>query len=136
MTRNKLYFLLSTACTFGYIWLTITIIRHTSGRPGLEVCLFKHLTTIPCPSCGSIRSILALLNGNIADSLYWNPFGLIIFTILVASPVWIIYDMITQKASLFRFYLKTEHFLNQKRVAIPALILVLVNWIWNIYKGV
>jgi hypothetical protein len=136
MTSNKLYILLSTACILGYIWLAITINRHTSGRPDLDVCLFKHLTTLPCPSCGSTRSIMALLNGDIAGSLFWNPFGLIVFVVLVASPVWIFYDMITRKTTLFCFYLNVEHFINQKRVAIPAIILVLVNWLWNIYKGV
>ena len=30
---------------------------------------------------------------------------------------------------------KIEETLSKKRVAIPAIMVILLNWIWNIYKG-
>jgi hypothetical protein len=135
MGRNKLYVLLSTACGAGYIWLLINfnkVVVH-SGEPG--VCLFKRITSIPCPSCGSTRSVLSIVNGDIATAIYWNPFGLIIMAILIISPFWLIYDVLLKRDTLFHAYNRTEIILRRKWIAILLILLVILNWIWNIYKG-
>ncbi len=135
MSRNKLYVILSTACGAGYIWLLINfnkVVVH-SGEPG--ICLFKRITTIPCPSCGSTRSVLSILNGDFATAILWNPFGLIIMGILIISPFWLIYDVLLKRDTLFRAYNHTEIILRRNFVAIPLILLVILNWIWNIYKG-
>ena len=135
-TRNKLYLLLAVACTAGYVWLFYNM--HTgSGINGsdVDVCIFKHVTNIPCPSCGSTRSVLSLVKGDIADSFFLNPIGIFLFLILIIAPVWIAYDILSKKESLFKFYNRLEKILQQKQVAIPAVALIIVNWIWNIYKG-
>jgi hypothetical protein len=36
---------------------------------------------------------------------------------------------------LYNFYNQTELVLKRKWIAIPAILLVLLNWIWNIAKG-
>lgn len=136
MSRNKLYALLSTACAIGYIWLTVSYFRGSSNDNDPGACLFKHITNIPCPSCGSTRSVLSLLRGDISGSVNWNPFGLILIVILVFSPVWILYDVVNQKVSLLKFYKKTELYLKRKYIGIPAILIVLINWVWNIHKGV
>ena len=134
--RNKLYLLLTVACVAGYIWLYYT---YTTSLPRSEafadVCIFKHLTNIPCPSCGATRSALAFIKGDILGSIYWNPIGILLLFMLVATPIWMLYDMSTQKNSLLKFYFKTEAFLRKRQVAIPAMLLVIGNWFWNIYKG-
>jgi hypothetical protein len=66
----------------------------------------------------------------------WNPFGLIIMAILILAPIWMATDLLLKKDSLFHFYNRTELFLRRKWIAIPAIFLVLLNWIWNIYKGI
>ena len=136
MTRNKLYVLLSAACIAGYFWIFITYNHNVTHGGELGVCLFKQLTGIPCPSCGSTRSVLSLLSGDLTGALIWNPFGFILMSILVISPSWILYDVITQKQSLFHYYIKSEQFLRRKWIVFSAIGLVLLNWIWNIYKGV
>jgi len=45
------------------------------------------------------------------------------------------YDYVKQERSLLHFYQKTEAKLVQKQIAIPATLLILANWFWNIYKG-
>jgi len=135
MSRNKLYALLSAACATGYIWLTISYFHGASNHNDPGVCIFKHVTNIPCPSCGSTRSVLSFLNGDFSGAITLNPFGLVLMTILVISPIWILYDLLKQKASLFRFYYSAELFLKRKWIAIPAVLIVLANWIWNIQKG-
>jgi hypothetical protein len=136
MTRNRLYVFLSAACLAGYIWLVITYNKTVLNNSELGVCLFKRLTTIPCPSCGSTRSVLSLLKGDIPASLHWNPFGMLIMAVLVVAPPWILIDMIFRKASLFQFFMEAERLLKRKPVAVAAVIIVLMNWIWNIYKDI
>jgi len=136
MTRNKLYVVLSAACATGYIWLIINYHRSVSGSIEPGVCLFKRFTGIPCPSCGSTRSVLSILNGDFTGAFLCNPFGIIIMFILIVSPLWIIFDIVTQKDSLYVVYNRTELFLRRKWIAITLILLVILNWIWNIYKGI
>jgi hypothetical protein len=135
--RNKLYLFLSVACLTGYIWLyfTSSVASGSTAPFTTDVCIIKHTTNIPCPSCGSTRSALALLQGNFIESLYWNPIGILLLLILLATPAWIAYDLYTKKSSLHTFYFKLESYLRKKSIAIPALILVIGNWCWNIFKG-
>jgi Protein of unknown function (DUF2752) len=37
-------------------------------------CLLRHLTGIPCPTCGATRCALALAHGNLAGAWIRNPF--------------------------------------------------------------
>ena len=135
MIRNKLYALLSSACLAGYIWLAITYNRSASGGGELGVCIFKQFTGIPCPSCGSTRSVLSLIKGDFLGAFYWNPFGFILLAILLIFPIWILFDVLYKKSTLFNFYTKAELVFKRKWVAIPAILIVFLNWTWNIYKG-
>jgi hypothetical protein len=119
----------------GYIWLIITYYRIVAAGLEPDVCLFKRVTGIPCPSCGSTRSVLSFLKGDIVGAILLNPFGIIIVCILLVVPFWILFDVLSHKDSLFNFYTRTEFFLKRKWIAIPAILLVLLNWIWNIIKG-
>jgi hypothetical protein len=137
LTRNRFNLYLSLACLAGYFWLAL-ISRLPPEEIGkqYDVCLIHHFLGMPCPSCGSTRSVISLLHGDLPGALYWNPFGFLIFSILIISPIWIAYDLFLKKDSFFRFYRLTERTLSRKWVAIPAIILVLINWIWNFYKNV
>ena len=136
LRRNKLYLTLILVCTAGYIWLAIA--NHctsVSKNYVTGVCMIKNVIHIPCPSCGATRSILSLSKGDLSGSLYWNPIGLILIVMMILSPIWIVYDLVKQKDSLFRFYHQAELFLRRTWVAVPAILLILANWIWNIHKG-
>src|SRR5690606_21888575 len=102
----------------------------------LNVCFIKHLTNIPCPSCGSTRSIISLTKGNFVEAFDLNPIGYIVALIMLAAPIWIILDLISKNQSLFKFYQKIENHLKNPKYAIPLILLVIINWIWNIVKGV
>lgn len=136
MSRGRLYLLLLVACTAGYSWLAVAY-RLKTGNAGQEygVCLIKHTTGVPCPSCGSTRFLLALLQGDLVAALHWNPLGLLLLLIMLVAPLWILYDVVLGRETLFLSYKRTEHLLKRKWIAIPALLMVLGNWIWNIYKG-
>jgi len=64
-----------------------------------------------------------------------NPFGIIVAILMVIAPIWILFDIITKKDTFYFWYKKTEEIIQIKWIAITLIILVLLNWIWNIYKG-
>jgi len=103
--------------------------------PEASACLFKNISGIPCPSCGSTRSLEHLLTGKIKEAIFINPLGLFLALIMVLIPLWIFMDIIMNKDHFYKFYLKKEAFIRQGKVAILLLLLVMANWIWNIYKG-
>lgn len=135
LSRDKLYSILFIACIAGYTWLYFVLANEKSESKQTQVCLIKQFTNIPCPSCGSSRSIVLLTKGNFIQALNMNPMGVIIAFIMVFSPIWIIADVITRKKTFFDFYLKVESYLKKPRYAIPLILLVIINWIWNIAKG-
>jgi hypothetical protein len=131
----KLYRILSIACLAGYIWLYFNLSNfYSKSTSQIGVCLFKRVTSIPCPACGITRSILSILQGNLLQAFYWNPFGFLLLVILFITPIWLVIDAINKKDSLLTFYVAVEKKLQQKLVAIPAIALVLINWFWNIHK--
>lgn len=136
LTRNRFYLFLSLACTVGYGWLAlVSRLKPEEVGEKYDVCLIRHFVHIPCPSCGSTRSVLALMQGDLAGGLYWNPLGFVIFSVLVIAPFWIGYDLLLKKDTLYHFFRLFEETLKRKWVAIPAILLILINWAWNIVKG-
>jgi hypothetical protein len=135
MKKNKLYSLILVACFLGYSWLLFLKLTPVK-KSGLDltVCVFKRVTSFPCPSCGTTRAVSDFFNGAILHSLYLNPFGIVVGVIMVVSPIWIIWDFITKKHSFYSFYIEIENILRKKKIAIPLIILVILNWIWNINK--
>ena len=137
LARNRFYFYLSAACLAGYGWLfLIGRLNPEEIGSSYDVCLVHHFAHIPCPACGSTRSVLALMHGDLAGGLYWNPLGFLIFAVLLIFPFWIGFDLLFNKATLFKFYGHFENTLRRKWVAISAVALVLLNWAWNIWKDV
>ena len=125
---------MAIACLAGYVWLYIGITHKRSDKKTVEVCLIKHTTNIPCPSCGSTRSVISIIKGDFLGSLYINPLGYVIAFIMFLTPPWILYDVITKKRTLIDFYFKIEFYLKKPKIAIPLIILIVLNWIWNITK--
>jgi hypothetical protein len=133
--RLKLYLLLGIACLAGYTWLYLSMTNNSPQRDMMEVCLIKHVVNIPCPSCGSTRSVISLAKGEFLQALEINPLGYVVATIMLLIPFWIIFDIMIKRKTLFEFYQKTEMFLKRPRFAIPLILLVIINWVWNITKG-
>lgn len=134
INRNKLYLFLFLACVAGYIWLFVVLTSQKSEGIPVNVCVFKHVTGIPCPSCGSTRSVVSLVQGNIGQAIYTNPLGLVVASIMVIIPFWIMFDVGTKRKTLLDAYNKTEAIIKQPKYAIPLILLVIANWIWNIVK--
>lgn len=130
MSRNKLYSILLIACFLGFIYFFYSI---TFSHP--TFCLFKKVTSLPCPACGNTRAIVLLTKGEVLQSILLNPLGIVVFLAMLIVPTWIISDVIRKKKSFYLTYKKIEKFVQKKSVAIPLIALILANWIWNIYKN-
>jgi hypothetical protein len=44
---------------------------------GPQLCIFKLMSGLPCPGCGLTRSVVLLMHGDVAGSLYYHPLGLL-----------------------------------------------------------
>jgi len=78
---------------------------------------------------------MAILHGDIHEAFFLNPLGFLIFAIMLITPFWITGDLLVKRSSFFHFYKRIEILLMRKWIAIPAVLLVLINWIWNIKKN-
>lgn len=134
LTHTKFYTFMGIACGVGYSWLYVNYTTYKQGN-AFSMCIIKQASGIPCPSCGSTRAVESLLHGNLIESLQWNPLGLAISAILLISPFWLTFDLLSRNSSMFLFFHKVESTFNKRIYAIPALILLLLNWVWNIQKG-
>lgn len=133
MSQNKLYLIILIACLIGFLYLFYSINHSESSH--LSVCIIKNTTGYPCPSCGTTRAVKMLLKGDFISSLQMNPFGIIVAILMYVLPIWIILDTLTQKKTFFTYYKKTEIILKTRWLSFFLILLVIVNWIWNIKKG-
>jgi len=135
LSRGRLYLLLMAGCLAGYGWVLFARQQHVRPDNGLELCFTKRLTGIPCPSCGSTRSVIALTEGDITAPFRLNPLGYVIAFFLVVTPFWILADLIRNADSLFNVYQKTEQLIRRRWIAVTLIVLLAMNWIWTIIKG-
>jgi hypothetical protein len=135
LSRTRLYLFFIVACAVGYSWLIFNLGKPAGSGSGVNLCLVKHATGFACPSCGATRSFLAILEGEPSKAFFLNPFGYLLFILSILLPVWVAFDLITRRSSLFEFFLQSEKVLRKKEIAWPLVLLVLANWVWNIQKG-
>jgi hypothetical protein len=113
----------------GYLFIVITDRFHFIS--GHSLCLFKNLTGIPCPGCGMGRASLLFFQGKITASLFLQPLALPFFLFCLTAVVWILYDIKTGQSGFYQFV--TRPF--AKKTGCLIVIIILINWIWSIYKG-
>ena len=98
-------------------------------------CIFHTITGYPCPACGTRRALLSLLKGDIYTSVLINPYGLLLALLVIFYTTGLISDFV-RKNRQFRDWLKrSEQLLANKYVLTLIILLMLLNWIWNIHKG-
>ncbi|MDP3399090.1 MAG: DUF2752 domain-containing protein [Bacteroidales bacterium] len=133
LKENRLYPFAVLAVVTGYAWVIINLtINKNSDLSAPGLCLFKTVTGIPCPSCGSTRSVLSIVDGDFGQALIHNPIGFILALMLVILPPWLIFDLITGKRSMHNFYNRAEFYLKKKAIIVPLIMIILIIWIRNI----
>lgn len=133
MTKKKLYSFLLIVIFLGYGYFFYSLLY---AKPSdFSFCIFKNVTGYPCPSCGTTRAVKLLAQKQWILSVTTNPFGVIVAFFMLIIPVWILIDLLTQKDSFYRSYKNSEELLKKKPLVIVLVVLVILNWIWNIKKG-
>ena len=95
-------------------------------------CLFKDITGIPCPACGSTRATILLFKGEVLQSILMNPLALVTNFLIFVSLLWLIYEIITGRNEFMNFMKKDW----SKRYKVLIAVIIIINWIWNIKKGI
>jgi hypothetical protein len=135
LSNRGVYGLIVFLSGAGYAWLGYQLFGG-DDHAHVTLCVFKHMTGVPCPSCGVTRSLLSILHGNIQEALWINPLGLVAAILLTVLPVWALYDGVQRKRTLPTAYRWAELRLQQHKILyVPLIALVLVNWGWNILKN-
>lgn len=99
--------------------------------PNFTFCPFKAVTGYPCPGCGGIRTFNLLLQGDIAGALTTNPLSVLFLISILVSFVWLAIDIIKDSDSYTALIKRPA----PKPALLISLLILLLNWIWNIYKG-
>ncbi|HYA85860.1 MAG TPA: DUF2752 domain-containing protein [Nitrospirota bacterium] len=91
-------------------------------------CVFKNITGIPCPTCGTTRSVVYLAQGKIATAYAMNPLAA---TVLIAAVLYFFYSVITLIFNLPRLGFILNH---REKIAVQttAIMLLLVQWAYLI----
>ena len=88
----------------------------------LLTCPFKSMTGIDCPGCGMQRSVIKLLEGDVAQSIAFHPAG--------ATTLLMILLLILHSKFEFKHGAKTLTILFILNIA-----LIIGNYIYKIYSG-
>ncbi|MBP3191341.1 DUF2752 domain-containing protein [Natronogracilivirga saccharolytica] len=136
LAGNPIYALILALALTSYAFIAWLFFRAESAGISAQICPVNRLTGFPCPSCGTSRSIVLLLNGDVAGSLLINPLGVIAAGLLIVLPAWTLSDLIRKKETLLSYYQRAEAYIGKQFwLASVLIILVLANWFWNIQKG-
>lgn len=133
MSKGKLYLFAALASAAGILWVLLNR-EAPGGAHVLSPCLFRNVTGIPCPSCGSTHAVEKLLKLDWRGAFYDNPLGYVIALSLIVVPAWLLYDVLSRKSSFYRFYSQCEKVIRKPWVAATLIVLITANWIWNICK--
>jgi Flp pilus assembly pilin Flp len=119
------------AIEFGIIYGLIAVLMLTAARflPLLTLapsCVFKALTGLPCPTCGSTRSITHLSHGDFSSAFVMNPLMVVAVGAALLS---LLYGFITLLFGLPRIAVKMSE--REKDILrLSSGIILVSNWVY------
>jgi len=134
MTRNKLYLFILFFAISGYSWVTLSHFVFMKRKSSFNICLFRSITGVRCPSCGTTHSVLSIIKGDFKKAAGENILGYPLALMLLIFPFWVLGDVILRKGSFYQFYCQAEILLRKKWIAWSCLIFILLNWGWVILR--
>jgi cytochrome bd-type quinol oxidase subunit 2 len=102
-------------------WLAAVVLFEMLRPPGCSasLCLFRNVTGLPCPTCGSTRAVQALVAGRPLEALRHNP---LVVTAPVAGAAWL---LLRAAGAAPRWQARRG---SDVALAVVAVLLVAVNW--------
>jgi hypothetical protein len=113
----------------GIAVLILLALRFTPVMQLLPGCVFKGLTSIPCPTCGATRAALLLARGEATASLNMNPLVSLCFmsACLVFS-----YSLPAFLLHLPRLSMELT-MREQVAIRVAVVLLVMMNWAYLVF---
>ena len=118
-----------------WLWTFVTLAAlalfpiATGGVSLWPACVFRAMTGVACPGCGSTRAILALGNGHVVEAVQLNPLftaAVVGFVVLgLLAPWWTL--------AAGRLPVVTRVGVGPRLAAVAV---VALNWGWIILRGV
>ncbi len=103
------------------LWLSLT--------PLLRPCVFRALTGVPCPTCGTTRAAIAFLSGDLAAAFAANPLAVLGGLIFVlGGPLAAIWTMTRENVPVITAPVPMWS-------RITAISLVGLNWLYVIIRS-
>lgn len=90
-------------------------------------CPFKMLSGLPCPGCGITKSIVALYEGAIPESIEYHPFGIVVFGL---AATFLFAQAVLNKAQVDKLY---YHFFRNRKLTIGLAVGMSVYHIIRLY---
>ena len=115
------------------LWLTVLVsvtvpaIFWLQGNLPVPGCPFAHWTGVPCPTCGGTRALRALISGQPAEALFWNP---LITLGCGAALVFALYAALVLALRLPRLRLEPLPEQVVRIVRLTLWTLLGANWLW------
>ena len=122
----------SLGAIFGGIGVVVAgavALLHLDRLP-FTVCLFKGLTGLPCPTCGSTRAVARLFGLDVAGALAMNP---LVTAVAVVIAAWAIVDLAllpSRRSLRLDLSPRLGHLLRAL-----ALVAFFLNWVYLILSG-
>jgi len=132
MTRRRLYFLVLFLGLAGQVWIFYSYKKLEKQQEAFNTCIFKRVTGIPCPSCGTVHSIISILHGELRKAINYNPLGFGGLLLVAIVPYWILADLARGRESFYNFYFKVNKLLKRKWVLFSVLFLIFLVWIYKL----
>jgi hypothetical protein len=129
MTRKQLYFLVLFLGLAGQLWIVYSYKRLEKQEEVFNTCIFKRVTGLPCPSCGTIHSIISILHGDLRMAFRENPLGFAGILITAILPYWVLADLVLGRESFYYFFMSAERLLKKPWFLTGFLILILIIWL-------
>jgi len=132
MSRRRLYFLVLCLGLAGQIWIFYSYYKLEKQEEAFNTCIFRRVTGLPCPSCGTIHSIVSILHGDFRKAVNENPLGFAGFLLAAIVPYWILADLALGRESFYYFFLRADKLLKKRWLLFSILSLITLLWFYKL----
>ena len=96
------------------------------------LCPLHALTSIPCPTCGMTRATTALLHGDLAGALAWNP---LMTVVMIGAALYVLYSAVVVIGKLPRLRWMPPTPKESRWIRISVTLLLAANWGYLLLAG-